>query len=138
MRTWIPVLMLLLLGAAGCSGGGDEPLPTAAPTVARARAQEAADGDSPRVTPPAESGVPPTWTPAPRATPPPALATRTPEGGAAPRVGVSEGLVYEVAAGDTLAAIADRFDVDVETLATVNGITNADTIEVGQFILIPR
>lgn len=137
MRTWIPILALLLLLTAGCAGGDDGPLPTAAPTVARVSAGDAGDVDSPRVALP-DSNVPPTWTPVPRATVPPILATRTPEGGAARLVGASQGEVYQVVAGDTLAEIAEQFGVELELLAAANGIANTDTIEVGQLLLIPR
>jgi LysM repeat protein len=94
--------------------------------------------DSPRVTPGPDERVPPTWTPVPRATAPPVLATRTPEFGQAPGAAVSQGEVYVVVAGDTLAEIAGRFDVDLDLLAAANGIEVTDTIEVGQFLVIPR
>jgi nucleoid-associated protein YgaU len=141
MRIWIPVfLLLLLLTAAGCARSGDAgPVPTVAPTMQRVDVNTAGTGvDSPRVTPGPDERVPPTWTPVPRATAPPVLATRTPEFGQAPGAAVSQGEVYVVVAGDTLAEIAGRFDVDLDLLAAANGIEVTDTIEVGQFLVIPR
>ena len=44
---------------------------------------------------------------------------------------------YTVAEGDTLQQIADRFGVDVDDLAAINGITNPDTIIVGIVLRIP-
>jgi len=45
--------------------------------------------------------------------------------------------VYVVKAGDTLYAIADRFNCDVEELIRVNGITNPNALQVGQQLQIP-
>ena len=44
---------------------------------------------------------------------------------------------YTVAEGNTLQQIADRFGVDIEDLAAINGITNPDTIIVGIVLRIP-
>ena len=47
------------------------------------------------------------------------------------------GFRYTVRRGDTLSAIADRYGVPVRTLASVNGIGNANRIYVGQRLYIP-
>lgn len=47
-------------------------------------------------------------------------------------------VLYTVQAGDTLFRIALRYGLTVEELAAYNGITNPDTIAVGQVIRIPQ
>lgn len=44
---------------------------------------------------------------------------------------------YEVQTGDTLGSIAEEFDVDIETLMTVNGLEDANTLGSGQVLFIP-
>ncbi len=44
---------------------------------------------------------------------------------------------YVVVGGDTLSAIAHKFDVSVADLAAFNEITNIDAIQVGQELKIP-
>ncbi len=44
---------------------------------------------------------------------------------------------YTVVAGDSLSAIAGRFGVSVEDLATLNNISDPSLIQVGQVLLIP-
>ncbi len=44
---------------------------------------------------------------------------------------------YVVHPGDTLSTIADRFGVDMEMLAAINGISNPSFIYVGQVLTIP-
>ncbi len=60
-------------------------------------------------------------------------------GGAAPPMSVQ--LTYTVAPGDTLVAIASRFDATVEELMAANGIRDPDAIYVGQELnlhLVPQ
>ena len=47
-------------------------------------------------------------------------------------------LVYEVQKGDTLLAIAIRFDIDVDGIMEANGIESAHRLRVGQKLTIPR
>jgi LysM repeat protein len=141
MRVWIPIaLLLLLLSASACARNGDAgDLPAAAPTLVR-RALNAVgvEPDSPRVTPSPDARVPPTWTPVPRATAPPVLATRTPESNPPPGITASQGEVYTVVAGDTLASVAEQFAVDLSLLAASNGLLETATLQPGQLLLIPR
>ena len=58
-----------------------------------------------------------------------AAATHTPTAAAARK--------YTVAAGDTLSAIATKFDVTVEELMALNQLSNADFLALGQELLIP-
>ncbi len=49
-------------------------------------------------------------------------------------------LVYEsyvIRTGDTLIAIAQRFDITAEELAKLNGITNVNALQIGQVLRIP-
>src|ERR1017187_8092117 len=42
---------------------------------------------------------------------------------------------YRVQDGDTLLALANRFNVDSDEIATVNGLTDPDILAVGQLLL---
>ncbi len=46
-------------------------------------------------------------------------------------------VVHSVAAGETLSAIAQRYQIGLATLRTVNGLSDADWIGVGQSLVIP-
>jgi len=55
------------------------------------------------------------------------------------RVPMSDGIIYDVRASDTLSDIADRFQVDVQTIIDFpgNNLANADSIAENQTIFIP-
>ena len=114
---------------AGCFGGGgddessDETTTTsAAPTVQT-------------LAPPAPTA--PVQPPAPTAAPPPAPTTAAPPPAPTTAAPASGGLTYTVQSGDTLAAIADRFNVTVDEIISANNIQNADVISIGQQFVIP-
>ena len=114
---------------AGCFGGGgdDESSETTTPTTTTSATtvQTLASVPAP-VQPPTPTAAPP---PAPTtAAPPPAPTTAAPASG---------GLTYTVQSGDTLAAIADRFNVTVDEIISANNIQNADVISIGQQFIIP-
>jgi LysM repeat protein len=44
---------------------------------------------------------------------------------------------YEIQPGDGLSGIAEKFGVDINKLAVLNGITNRDDIEAGDVLDIP-
>lgn len=46
-------------------------------------------------------------------------------------------ITYEIQPGDGLRGIADKFGVDIDKLAVLNGITNRDDIEAGVVLDIP-
>jgi len=48
-----------------------------------------------------------------------------------------EMLVYEIKQGDTLGALAVQFNISVADIMTVNGLTDPDSVYVGQIIYIP-
>lgn len=72
--------------------------------------------------------VRPTTPPRPTVAPPGAPITPPPPGTA----------IYQVARGDTLAAIAGRFNTTVAAIVQLNGITNPNRIFVGQRLLVPN
>jgi LysM repeat protein len=84
-------------------------------------------------------------TPAPTAaptTPPTAAPTPPPTAAptAAPTAGPSAAptpRVYRVRSGDTLSAIAARFDTTVAAIVNLNDLSNANQLDVGQELLIP-
>lgn len=47
-------------------------------------------------------------------------------------------ITYTVKKGDTLSAIAKKYETTVEALASINGIKNVNLIHVGKVILIPK
>jgi LysM repeat protein len=134
MRNLLTLLFLVLTLAACGGGGGGGDVPTLVPTIGSTSSQDGGEGEggAPRITP--DSGLPPTWTPAPTTVPatlPPSTVgpgTPSPSG---------NGDSYTVQAGDTLAEIAARFNVTVADLAEANDIDNIDVIEVGQVLVIP-
>ncbi|MFZ4815764.1 MAG: LysM peptidoglycan-binding domain-containing protein [Phototrophicaceae bacterium] len=67
-------------------------------------------------------------------TPPPATATPAP--GTTPTPAPTTG-GYTVVSGDTLAAIARRFNTSTTAIAQANGITNPNLIYVGQVLQVP-
>lgn len=88
--------------------GGTQPQPPATPTVVVI--------------------VRPTTAPQPTPVPPGAPITPPPPGTA----------IYQVSRGDTLAAIASRFNTTVAAIVQLNGITNPNRIFVGQRLLVPN
>ena len=126
------VLAGLALAAASCqyldgvvptvSAPAEEDQPTAVPLDESPRLRDLQDQD-----------VPPTWTP------PASQHSETPiaPGEAVPETRVGGQASYTVQPGDTLAAIAQRFNVSLEELARVNDIEDFDHIEIGQVLVIP-
>ncbi|OGY72575.1 MAG: hypothetical protein A3H59_03900 [Candidatus Jacksonbacteria bacterium RIFCSPLOWO2_02_FULL_43_9] len=47
------------------------------------------------------------------------------------------GLSYTVRSGDTLLALANRYDVSVKDILDANGLTPADTLSIGQKLVLP-
>ncbi|MBW3603754.1 MAG: LysM peptidoglycan-binding domain-containing protein [Actinobacteria bacterium] len=101
-------LVVLALVAAGC-GGGDESTPesSAAPSE---EASAPAVAESSEASEPQDSG-----------------------GGD----GAGEEQTYVVESGDTLSAIAQRFDTTVEAIVEANDIADPDAIDIGDEFLIP-
>ncbi|MGD0115358.1 MAG: NlpC/P60 family protein [Dehalococcoidia bacterium] len=55
------------------------------------------------------------------------------------RLPATDGIIYDVQPGDTLSDIASSFSVDVQAIIAfpANGLSNADSLTVGQTIFIP-
>jgi len=49
----------------------------------------------------------------------------------------TDDIEYIVAEGETLSEIARRFEIDYETLAGFNDLTNPNAIAAGQVIVVP-
>lgn len=129
------------VGLAGCGLGSD---PTVTPTTA------ATPTPIPMLTvltPTPGGGAPTDQTPPAN---PDATEVQNPEQGTAEGEGAGERQgegtstepsandgTYIVAAGDTLYAIAVRFNVTMEALSAANGITDPSSIQVGQVLVIP-
>jgi LysM repeat protein len=93
---------------------------------------------SPETTPLASPTATPSPTPAPS---PVATATQTAEPTVAPTIAPSPTpayrTIYVVVSGDTLSAIAAKFNTTVAAISTLNGITNPASLHVGQKLKIP-
>ncbi len=92
-----------------CGGGGTPP---------GQRPENTATPTEPSAAATTPAGVATTPTPAPTPT------TTTPE-------------TYTVVAGDTLWDIADRFGTTIAAIVELNGLADADAIEVGQVLKLP-
>ena len=123
------VAAVFALVLTGCFGGGgddeDESSETTTTTTTAAPAVSVVTPVVPPVAPPTPTAAP---APAPTtAAPAPAPTTAAP----------ASSLTYTIASGDTLAAIADRFNVSVDDIVAANSIDNPDVISVGQQLTIP-
>ena len=105
--------------------GPDTPTPTATPTPTPAATPSATPTKSPTPTAsPTKSPTPtPTATKSPIPTPTPTATTKP--------------STYTVVSGDTLTKIANRFGVTQAALMAANKITNANSIQLGQKLVIP-
>ena len=111
------------------------------PTVTATPTGTPAPTVTPTPTPPATPTTSPATTPPTRApaTPPKVPATNTPTRAPATPTPVSTPLgtvSYTIRAGDTLAAIAQRFDTTVASLLALNPGLNPSRLRVGQVILV--
>jgi membrane peptidoglycan carboxypeptidase len=107
------------------------------PGACKAPAPRPKPGSSPTPKPAPSPRFPPFNTPAP--TPPPTpeptpTPEATPEGSPTPPADV---FYYTVEPGDTLEAIAAKFDTTVEAIAALNGINPGDPITPGTVLAIP-
>jgi LysM repeat protein len=110
-RAWLlgPLLLALALVAA-CGGGGDDD-----------------DGDAPDATP----------TTIPTATPFAVVPAPTIVAGVGAAPAPRGEVTYVVEAGDTLSAIAERFETTVEAIMAANELTNPNDVFVDQELTIP-
>ena len=76
----------------------------------------------------------PAATPVPAAAPPPAPEATAETAAEAP----GEPTYYVVEPGDSLGSIARDYDTTIDALMQANGIEDADTLIVGQRLIVPR
>ena len=92
-------------------------------------------------TPTRDATIPPTRTPRPFLSfGDPATATPTSQPTETPEPTPTQGPIfteYRVRSGDTLGAISARFNMSVEELMKINGLTNPNSLQVGQVLKIP-
>ena len=67
-----------------------------------------------------------------------AVATSTPTAAPSPTPAPSPFEEYTVQQGDSLSSIATRFGTTADELARINGITDPNTLDVGQKLQVPR
>jgi LysM repeat protein len=112
------------IAVAGASTQGFGLLTAAGPTATTTTSPTPTPSPSPSPTP---SPTPlPTPSPTPLPTPRPATPTPKPT----PRT-------YRVQSGDTLSSIAARFGVSTQALINANGITDPNSLSIGQVLIIP-
>jgi LysM repeat protein len=105
-------------------------VPTHSPTLTPTGTPSGTPGGTPGIspTPAGTPGISPTPGGTPTATPTPASSpTPTP----------SEFTEYAVQQGDTLSTIAQRFGTTADELTRINGLTNPNTLDIGQKLKIP-
>jgi len=107
--------------------GPDTPAPTASPTPSPTATPTKSPTPTPTVT----------KTPAPTKSPTPTpSATKSPTPAPTPTA-TAKPSTYTVVSGDTLTKIANRFGVTQAALMAANKITNANSIQLGQKLVIP-
>lgn len=119
------VLVVSSVAAAGASTSGfgliavatGTPVPTPTPSATATPTPAATPSPVPSPTPSPTASA----TPAPTARPTPAP-TAT---------------IYVVASGDTLSSIASRFGVSVQAIISANGLSDPNTLSIGQRLVIP-
>lgn len=122
------IAAIFALVLTGCFGGGgdDESSETTTTTTTATVAPTVSVVTPPPVQPPTPTAAP---APTPTVATPPSPTTAAPAS--------SSSLTYTIQSGDTLAAIADRFNVSVDAIVAANSIDNPDVISVGQQLTIP-
>jgi LysM repeat protein len=115
------------------------PVPSASATPTPSVSPTPTKSSTPTPTPTKSPTASPTKSPTPTPTPTKS-ATPTPTKSATPSpspTATTKPSSYIVAVGDTLIKIANRFGVTQTALMTANKITNANSIQVGQKLVIP-
>ena len=123
----------LLIRPPGASDDGSgaqagQPSVTRTPTATTAR-------PSPSVSPTGSPGISPTPGGTPGVSPTPGA---TPTPGPSPTPEPSPFEEYTVQQGDSLSSIAQQFGTTADELARINGITDPNTLDIGQKLQVPR
>lgn len=121
------IIMVFLIFSVACGGSEvDQGVPTLLPTAVL---ETDAGGVSPRATLAPDSNLPPTWTPQPQDAAG-HVATQVP-------TPVVTRVIHVVQRNETLGGIAELYGVSVANIVAANDLADADTIEVGQQLIIP-
>ena len=123
----LPIGAKALAVLGGTVIGPNTPAPTTSPTPS----PTATPTKSPTPTPTVTKTPAPTKSPTPTPT-----ATKTPTPSPTPSA-TTKPSTYTVVSGDTLTKIANRFGVTQAALMAANKITNANSIQLGQKLVIP-
>ena len=136
-RWLLPVLALLAIVLVACerpinSEGGD---PTAEPILPATLVVPTTDPAAVPTTDPAAATAVPAATTEPGTEAPTEPTTETPAETEtnAPRGEVS----HTIEAGDTLTGLSLLYDVSVEAIVQANNLTNVDSLDIGQVLIIP-
>ncbi len=135
-RWWLPALACLALALVACERpiNSESADPTADPILPATLSVPTTDPNAQPTTDPATVA-----TTAPAATTDPATeATAVPEATAAPATSEPRGEVtHTVVAGDTLTGLSLLYNVSVELIVSANNLTNVDSLDIGQVLVIP-
>ena len=130
----VALTAILIARPSGNAGAAAGPESTA--SASGSVAVDETPGTSPGLPSAAPTEIAPTTEPA--ATPPPSTAASVPPASpAASSEPATSGETYRVKSGDTLSAIAARFNTTVRVLADLNGITDPSRLRVGQVLKLP-
>ena len=133
-RWWLTALALLSLGLAACERpiNPENADPTADPILPATLSVSTTDPNAQPTTDPATEA-----TAVPEATTDPATeATPIPEATAATSEPRGE-VTHTVVAGDTLTGLSLLYDIPVEVIVSANNLTNVDSLDIGQVLIIP-
>jgi LysM repeat protein len=135
-RWWLPTLALLALVLVACERpiNPEDVDPTADPILPATLSVSTTDPNAQPTTDPATEA-----TPVPEATTDPATETTVvPEATAVPATSEPRGEVtHTVVAGETLTGLSLLYDVPVDVIVSANNLTNEDSLDIGQVLIIP-
>ena len=135
LSAWQLIFIVLLLAVQGLAcASTSNPLVMAVETSQLTPSITAAAGTPPSAEDPAGNPVPQFNT---RTGDDPTLQTPTPDAPRSLPALRSETVEHVVQAGDSLGAIAQRYGVSLETIASANGLVNIDLLSPGQVLIIP-
>ncbi|MCB8977385.1 MAG: LysM peptidoglycan-binding domain-containing protein [Ardenticatenaceae bacterium] len=136
-RWWLPALAILTLLLVACERpiNPDSPTPTASPILPATLVVPTTDPNAVPTTDPAQATAVPDVTAEPGVE-----ATAVPDAAAttAPDTGEPRGeVMHTVVAGDTLTGLSLLYDVPVDVIVAANNLTNIDSLDIGQVLVIP-
>ncbi len=137
-RWYLPAMVLLVLALVACERpiNSEDASPTAEPILPATLTVPTTD---PNAQPTTDSATAATAVPDAAATTEPGTeATTVPEATAVPTNEGPRGEVsHTVVSGDTLTGLSLLYNVSVEAIVSANNLTNVDSLDVGQVLIIP-